>query len=80
MVVPRSYEYDLLQGACVERLLRDSHPDVVIHLAARVGGIGANFANPGSFFYENAMMGIQLNRMVPAGATARGEVHSVSIQ
>jgi GDP-L-fucose synthase len=60
VVVPRSYEYDLVQGGCVERLLRDSQPNVVIHLAARVGGIGANLANPGSFFYQNAMMGIQL--------------------
>jgi len=60
VVAPRSYEYDLVEGARVKRLLRDSRPDVVIHLAARVGGIGANLANPGTFFYENAMMGIQL--------------------
>jgi GDP-L-fucose synthase len=44
----------------VKRLYRDARPDIVIHLAARVGGIGANRANPGKFFYDNAMMGIQL--------------------
>jgi GDP-L-fucose synthase len=44
----------------VKRLYRDAKPDIVIHLAARVGGIGANRANAGKFFYDNAMMGIQL--------------------
>jgi GDP-L-fucose synthase len=58
--VPRSREYDLVDGEAVKRLYRDSRPDVVIHLAARVGGIGANRANAGKFFYDNAMMGIQL--------------------
>lgn len=58
--VPRSAEYDLVDGAAVRRLLADVRPDVVIHLAAQVGGIGANRENPGRFFYENAMMGIQL--------------------
>lgn len=42
----------------------DQHPDVVIHLAARVGGIGANRANPGRYFYENAIMGIELIEQV----------------
>jgi GDP-L-fucose synthase len=60
VIVPRSVEYDLVDGAAVRRLLAESKPDVVIHLAARVGGIGANRENPGRFFYENAMMGIQL--------------------
>jgi GDP-L-fucose synthase len=60
VIVPRSAEYDLVDGNAVRRLLSDAHPDVVIHLAARVGGIGANRENPGRFFYENAMMGIQL--------------------
>src|SRR5258706_15838578 len=60
IVVPRSREYDLVNGDDVRRLLADAKPDVVIHLAARVGGIGANRENPGRFFYENAMMGIQL--------------------
>jgi GDP-L-fucose synthase len=58
--VPRSREYDLVDGEAVKRLYRDARPDIVIHLAARVGGIGANRANAGKFFYDNAMMGIQL--------------------
>jgi GDP-L-fucose synthase len=57
IVVPRRRDYDLVQPDAVERLYRDTQPDVVIHLAARVGGIGANQANPGSFFYDNLMMG-----------------------
>jgi GDP-L-fucose synthase len=58
--VPRSRDYDLTQEAAVERLYRDARPSLVIHLAARVGGIGANRANPGSFFYDNLMMGALL--------------------
>lgn len=58
--VPRSADYDLVDGSAVRKLLKDSKPDLVIHLAAQVGGIGANRENPGKFFYENAMMGIQL--------------------
>src|SRR5262245_50286299 len=58
--VPRSSEYDLVDMEGVKRLYRDAKPDIVIHLAARVGGIGANRANAGKFFYDNAMMGIQL--------------------
>src|SRR5918996_3545428 len=58
--VPRSSQYDLVDMDAVKRLYRDSRPEVVIHLAARVGGIGANRANAGKFFYDNAMMGIQL--------------------
>jgi GDP-L-fucose synthase len=57
IVVPRRRDYDLVQPEAVERLYRDARPDIVIHLAARVGGIGANQANPGSFFYDNLMMG-----------------------
>ena len=60
IVVPRSQDYDLVQMEAVQRLYREAHPDVVIHLAARVGGIGANQANPGRFFYDNLMMGTQL--------------------
>ena len=55
-----SAEYDLTRQADVARMYRDQRPEVVIHLAARVGGIGANRANPGSFFYQNAIMGIEL--------------------
>ena len=58
--VPRSKEYDLVEGDAVRRLLADCKPDVILHLAARVGGIGANRDNPGRFFYENLMMGVQL--------------------
>jgi GDP-L-fucose synthase len=55
--VPRSRDYDLRQEGAVARLYAEHAPDVVIHLAAVVGGIGANRANPGSFFYDNLMMG-----------------------
>src|SRR5436309_7055881 len=58
--VPRSHDYDLVRYGDVVRLYRDTQPDLVIHLAARVGGIGANRANPGKFFYDNLMMGAQL--------------------
>jgi GDP-L-fucose synthase len=58
--VPRSREYDLVKAADVERMLTDSRPDMVIHLAAVVGGIGANQKNPGRYFYDNLMMGTQL--------------------
>lgn len=60
VVVPRSRDYDLTQEAAVNRLYRDVQPSMVIHLAARVGGIGANRANPGTFFYDNLMMGALL--------------------
>src|SRR6266498_464125 len=60
IIVPRSKDYDLRDGAAIVKLYRDSRPDMVIHLAAVVGGIGANRANPGRFFYDNAVMGIQL--------------------
>ena len=60
IVVPRSRDYDLVKAQAVQRLFRDARPDIVIHLAARVGGIEANRRNPGRFFYENLMMGAQL--------------------
>jgi GDP-L-fucose synthase len=60
VVVPRSAEYDLVDRAAVRRLLADARPDLVIHLAAQVGGIGANRDNPGRFLFENAMMGLHL--------------------
>lgn len=60
IVVPRSADYDLRAADGVAAALADGRPDVVIHLAAVVGGIGANRENPGTFFYENAIMGIQL--------------------
>ncbi len=58
--VPRSKDYNLVEMEAVKRLYRDAKSEVVIHLAARVGGIGANMKNPGSFFYENLMMGVQM--------------------
>lgn len=58
--VPRSREYDLVELESVRRFYRDARPDIVIHLAARVGGIGANRSNPGKFFYDNLLMGAQL--------------------
>jgi GDP-L-fucose synthase len=60
IAIPRSREYDLTREAAVERLYRDVRPSLVIHLAARVGGIGANRANPGTFFFDNLMMGALL--------------------
>jgi GDP-L-fucose synthase len=57
---PRSKDYDLVDNEAVKRLYRDTNPDIVIHLAAVVGGIGANRENPGSFFYDNLMMGVQM--------------------
>jgi len=58
--VPRSRDYDLRTRDGIDLALADGRPDLVIHLAAVVGGIGANRENPGRFFYENAIMGIEL--------------------
>jgi GDP-L-fucose synthase len=58
--VPRSCDYDLRDVTNVRRLLEDTRPQVVIHLAARVGGIGANREHPAEFFYDNLMMGVPL--------------------
>ncbi|HEX2204646.1 MAG TPA: GDP-L-fucose synthase [Longimicrobium sp.] len=58
--VPRREAYDLTRQEAVERVFNDASPDVVMHLAAEVGGIGANRAAPGRFFYANAVMGIHL--------------------
>ena len=58
--VPNHEDYDLTRREAILRVLEDARPDVVIHLAGVVGGIGANMANPGRYFYDNAMMGIQL--------------------
>lgn len=60
VIVPRSKQYDLREAAAIRRLFQDARPDVVVHLAAAVGGIGANRDNPGRYFYDNAIMGIQL--------------------
>ena len=58
--IPKIEEYDLRNLETIKKMYRDAEADVVIHLAAVVGGIGANRENPGSFFYDNLIMGIQL--------------------
>lgn len=60
IVVPRSASCDLRDRSAIRRMLQSSRAEVVIHLAAVVGGIGANRRHPGQFFYENAIMGLQL--------------------
>lgn len=60
VVVPRSRDFDLRDRDAIVRLYQEARPHIVIHLAGVVGGIGANRANPGGFFYDNAIMGIQL--------------------
>src|SRR5688500_13289221 len=60
VAVPRKKEYDLVEREACRRVLADTGPELVIHLAARVGGIGAHRDNPGSFLFENLMMGVQL--------------------
>ena len=58
--VPRRRDYDLTTAAGVEKLFADARPQILFHLAAVVGGIGANRQSPGRFFYDNAIMGVQL--------------------
>jgi len=58
--VPRHAEFDLTREADIQRLFEKTRPEIVIHAAASVGGIGANRDNPGRFFYENAIMGVQV--------------------
>lgn len=60
VTVPRSKDYDLVDRDAVVRLYKDARPDLVIHLAAKVGGIGINQRCPGEFFYDNLMMGAQM--------------------
>jgi len=60
IVVPRSSEYDLREKPEALRLYKDARPDIFIHLAAVVGGIGANLQNPGRYFYDNAAMGLNV--------------------
>ncbi len=60
LFIPTFEEFDLRKESDIRRMYAEMRPDVVIHLAAVVGGIGANRENPGRFFYENAIMGIQL--------------------
>lgn len=58
--IPRAKEYDLRKASAIKRMLKTAKPDMIIHLAAVVGGIGANKENPGSFFYDNLIMGVEL--------------------
>jgi len=60
ILVPKIEDYNLVRLKDIERMYDDMRPDIVIHLAAIVGGIGANLEHPGKFFYENLMMGVQL--------------------
>jgi GDP-L-fucose synthase len=60
VIAPTHHEFDLVQPFAAKRLLEESRPAIVIHLAARVGGIGANREHPAEFFYDNLMMGTQL--------------------
>ncbi len=60
VIVPRQAEFDLTEQSNVRRLIRENEPDLVVHLAAKVGGIGANQANPGKYCYENLIMGSML--------------------
>lgn len=60
IIVPRSKDFDLRTKEAIIALLKESKPDIIIHLAAVVGGIGANRENPGKFFYDNMVMGIEL--------------------
>jgi GDP-L-fucose synthase len=58
--IPRIEDYNLVERDSIQRMLDDSRPSLVIHLAAQVGGIGANREHPADFFYDNLMMGVQL--------------------
>ena len=59
--IPRIEDYDLVDMEAVKRLYADAKPDIVIHLAAKVGGIGANRQNPGKFFYDNIYLQALIN-------------------
>jgi len=69
--VPRSRQYDLRTLDGIRRALVDGRPEVVVHLAAVVGGIGANRENPGRFFYDNAIMGIQMMEQARLAGVAK---------
>ena len=71
IIVPRSRDYDLRTKDGIDRALADASPDILIHLAAVVGGIGANRENPGRFFYDNAIMGIQLMEQARLAGVAK---------
>ncbi len=60
VIVPRTEQYDLRERSHIQRMFDDHRPDIILHLAARVGGIGANRQYPGTFFYDNLIMGVEL--------------------
>jgi GDP-L-fucose synthase len=60
IIIPRSASHDLTKRSNIERLFSEHHIDIVIHAAAKVGGIGANLKHPGRFFYDNLIMGVEL--------------------
>ena len=69
--VPRSRDYDLVDRTAAHRLFTETRPDVVFHLAGKVGGIGANRASPGAFLFENAMMGLHVIEEARLAKTAK---------
>ncbi len=69
--VPRSRVYDLRKPSAVRRMLHDARPDILLHLAAVVGGIGANRLNPGKFYYDNMAMGLHLMEEARRFGTAK---------
>jgi len=71
IIAPLHSEYELTSIEAIERMFERHRPEILIHLAAAVGGIGANRDNPGRFFYENAIMGIQLIEMARRYATEK---------
>ena len=85
LIVPRRAEHDLTRQDVAEALVADTNPDVVVHLAAEVGGIGANRANPGRYFYANMAMGMhlveaarahQVNKFVQVGTVCAYPKHT----
>ena len=72
--IPRHRDYDLVQLEAVRALLADARPETIIHLAARVGGIGANREHPAAFFYDNLMMGTQLLHEAYRAGVARSRL------
>lgn len=71
VTAPRSRDYDLRDHHAIVRLLHETKPELVIHLAAVVGGIGANRDRPGEFFYDNLMMGVQLMEQARLAGVAK---------
>ena len=78
--VPRSRDYDLRRADGVARMYADARPEIVIHLAAVVGGIGANRENPGRFFYDNLTMGVELMEQARLAKVEKFVVHTGSFQ